>query len=294
MNAYVGPEGRERLTDALRRQALMTSNETAARDVATVATVMDILPGTDVIIQGSTNSDIFFVIEGTADVIVSDRKVAERTEGQYFGEMALVDPSSTRSATVRAKTQMILARLSEPEFTEIADKHPTFWRRIAIELAKRLREQTKLYRRPNEHPMVFVSAAEESLPAAKIISDCLKAPDFTVNFWNQGTFDNTGSAGAAVMSVAENYDACVTVLGPGSADGVLSLELGVLIGGLGPNRSVIVKPQGTEIPASFAQIGATFLEYDASGGDATEQSLERVARELRRRFSGLPPQLRLV
>lgn len=294
MNAYVGPQGLERLTDALRLQSLMTTNETAARDVAAAATVMDVPPNTNILVQGGTDSDIYFIIEGTAEVILSERKIAERTAGQYFGEMALVDPTSTRSATVRSKTNMILARLSEPDFTAIADKHPAFWRRIAIELSKRLRDQAKLYRRPNEHPMVFVSAAADSLPAAKKISDGLKDPDFTVNFWNQGTFDNTGTAGAAVMSVAENYDACVTVLGPAGGTNVLSLELGVLLGGLGPNRSVIVKPQGMELPAAFAQIGATFLDYDASGGDATEKSLEAVTQELKRKFSGLPPQLRLV
>jgi len=45
-----------------------------------------------------------------------------------------------RSATVTAASDSLIARISEPEFSAIADRFPGLWRRLAAELARRLRE----------------------------------------------------------------------------------------------------------------------------------------------------------
>ncbi|CAH0479879.1 unnamed protein product [Peronospora belbahrii] len=64
-------------------------------------------PGMDVIAQGESSGDRFFILEtGVCDVLVNDRKVGEvsaTSARNFFGELALLY-DSPRAATVRAKT----------------------------------------------------------------------------------------------------------------------------------------------------------------------------------------------
>ena len=68
------------------------------------------------------------------------RDVASRSAGEHVGEMALVDPEAQRSASVTAVTDSVVAGITEPEFSALADRFPRLWRRIALELASRLRD----------------------------------------------------------------------------------------------------------------------------------------------------------
>ena len=54
----------------------------------------------------------------------------------------LEDPTHTpRSATVTAVSDSIVARIAESDFSALADRFPQLWRRIALELAGRLRQE---------------------------------------------------------------------------------------------------------------------------------------------------------
>jgi len=55
--------------------------------------------------------------------------------------MAVVDPNARRSASAIAAMDSVVARISEAEFSALADRFPRLWRRIAMELASRLRDQ---------------------------------------------------------------------------------------------------------------------------------------------------------
>ena len=57
--------------------------------------------GVTVIQQGDTGGDTFYVVDsGSCDVIVNERKVAQKLAGSSFGELALLY-ASPRSATLR-------------------------------------------------------------------------------------------------------------------------------------------------------------------------------------------------
>jgi CRP/FNR family transcriptional regulator, cyclic AMP receptor protein len=72
--------------------------------------------------------------------------VSRRTAGEHVGEMAVVDGEAPRSATVTSGSEAVIARISEPEFSAIADRFPSLWRRIAQELGGRLRRVTRMRR----------------------------------------------------------------------------------------------------------------------------------------------------
>ncbi|MHB8384482.1 MAG: cyclic nucleotide-binding domain-containing protein [Candidatus Binataceae bacterium] len=137
LNEFRGPKGRKRLINALTTQTLVHDEE-LANELATCVRVEEIRIGTTIITQGASDHDLVFILAGEVFVSVGRKVVVRRGPGQHVGEMAVVDREARRSATVRAGCDSIIARIGEPEFTAIANRFPSVWRRIALELAQRL------------------------------------------------------------------------------------------------------------------------------------------------------------
>lgn len=61
--------------------------------------------GTNIVIQGDLASSFYLVKEGVVRVICNGNEVNQLTEGQYFGEAALISSSQPRNSTVQAVTE---------------------------------------------------------------------------------------------------------------------------------------------------------------------------------------------
>jgi len=99
----------------------------------------------DIIIhEGMLGNDMFIILKGEVDVIVytADGKevlLATLREPEMFGEIALFD-GQPRTATVIAKTDCELIRLTRAEFVEIIKEDPSMLFRLVRILVKRIRE----------------------------------------------------------------------------------------------------------------------------------------------------------
>jgi hypothetical protein len=81
----------------------------------------------------------FFVIEsGQATVSVGGQQRASLSEGDYFGEIALIDEGA-RSATVTASTELVCYGLTYWEFRPLVQQNATIGWNLLQTLAKRLR-----------------------------------------------------------------------------------------------------------------------------------------------------------
>jgi pyruvate,water dikinase len=81
----------------------------------------------------------FFVIEsGHATVSVGGRQRATLTEGDYFGEIALIDEGA-RSATITASTDLVCYGLTYWEFRPLVQQNATIAWNLLQTLARRLR-----------------------------------------------------------------------------------------------------------------------------------------------------------
>ena len=89
--------------------------------------------------QGATEADLFFILNGEFSIVRNGRVIAKKNAGEQVGEMAVVDPIRCRFASVIAASDSVVARISEFDFSALADRFPRIWRRIAMELANRLR-----------------------------------------------------------------------------------------------------------------------------------------------------------
>ena len=139
LKSFQGSEGRPHLISALTSQPLIRD-----KDLATVVEpylkLEEIFAGTNLIKQGASDTDLFLILSGEFSVAINGRVVARKKAGEHVGEMAVVDPLTPRSASVTATTDSVVARIAEPDFAPLADRYPRLWRRIALELASRLRD----------------------------------------------------------------------------------------------------------------------------------------------------------
>jgi CRP-like cAMP-binding protein len=96
------------------------------------------LPGEMVFSQGSPGTTMYVVIDGTIEIRVGDKPMEIAGPGAIVGEMALID-SSTRSATVVAKDNCVLAPVDERQFLSLMEKTPCFALSVMKILVSRLR-----------------------------------------------------------------------------------------------------------------------------------------------------------
>ncbi len=297
---FQGTEGKRRLVEALLQQALINGDEVAAAAIADSSTLREYRAGEDLIQQDGQDCDMFFIVSGSANVLINGRIVAKRAADTHVGEMALIDPTAKRSATVRAAELTLVAVLSEEDFTNVASKSPKLWRRIAVELASRLRERAKYHRQPNAKPMVFIGSSSEAISIAKTIQEGIVSEDFVVKLWTEGIFEASATTIESLAGVLEVYDFGVIVL---SGDDVVEsrgqqkhaprdnavFELGLAMGAFGRARTYIVKPRGLNIKIPSDLLGVTCLEIDLSNTDTLVATAKTACDQLRGKFSSLGP-----
>lgn len=111
------------------------------KELATIAKVVRPLQhakGSVIASEGEPGAGLFVIDAGEADVTIGGRKVNHLGEGDFFGEMALLD-GGPRTATVVATTDISLYALSEWVFRGLLVEHPSIAFRTLEAVASRLR-----------------------------------------------------------------------------------------------------------------------------------------------------------
>jgi CRP/FNR family cyclic AMP-dependent transcriptional regulator len=96
--------------------------------------------GEPIVGEGTGGVAFFFILDGETSVSVAGEEVASLKRGDYVGELALLDPEGPRSATVSAKTDVVLAAMSAWQFRPFVLAHPEVAWSLLQRLARRLRE----------------------------------------------------------------------------------------------------------------------------------------------------------
>ncbi len=138
LERYQGKDGRVALLNALRNQFLVEGNSDIADKIASATQIREYPPGVPLFSQGERGSDLYFILAGQVSVHLDEREIATVSAGMHVGEIALLEPFKGRSATVVAMGTVVAALISAQRFTDVAKFHPELWRRMAVELARRL------------------------------------------------------------------------------------------------------------------------------------------------------------
>jgi CRP-like cAMP-binding protein len=96
--------------------------------------------GDPIVGEGTGGVAFFFILDGETSVTVGGEEVATLKRGDYVGELALLDPDGPRTATVTAKTDVVLAAMTAWQFRPFVVAHPEVAWTLLQRLARRLRE----------------------------------------------------------------------------------------------------------------------------------------------------------
>lgn len=96
-----------------------------------------------IIQRGDTGHTMYLIFSGRLKVHDGKHKVAELTEGQFFGELSLFD-SEPRSMSVTTLEASILGSIEHNDFYEVLKKFPAMTKDIIAALNQRLRNQNNV------------------------------------------------------------------------------------------------------------------------------------------------------
>ncbi|MDX2074387.1 MAG: nucleotide-binding protein [Alphaproteobacteria bacterium] len=268
---FEGEDGLRRLVTALKSQKVCVGDDDIAAKFASVAELHEVTAGTEIITQGAHDNDAYFILAGSFAIIVEGHEVATRSANDCVGEMAAIDPSLPRSATVVAKETSVVAKVSEPDFIRTADACPKMWRALSQELAKRLNQRKELLLRPNEKPRLFIISSKEALAVARDIQQILQH-DALVQVWTDGVFFASGYALEALEAAVADSDFAIAIAqpddkttsrgteNPTARDNVI-FELGLFMGKLGRRRTILFQPEGQPLKLPSDLQGLTAIAY---------------------------------
>jgi CRP/FNR family cyclic AMP-dependent transcriptional regulator len=97
-----------------------TLSTDARRAVAPYAELIELAAGTRLTKEGERGYLFFVIKSGTAKVLQDDREIRDLGEGDFFGEIALLE-TSERTASVIASTPMQLIVLTAAAFKRLVE-----------------------------------------------------------------------------------------------------------------------------------------------------------------------------
>jgi CRP/FNR family transcriptional regulator, cyclic AMP receptor protein len=272
ISRFKGVTGREVLLETVREQKIVCGSVEIAQELVDSGELLEVPAGNSIIEQGTADNDVYLILTGAFDIIVNGRTVARRRAADHVGEMAAVQPTQRRSATVKAVEASVVHKIPHAEFVAVAQRHPELWRTIAKELARRLEQRNSLVSSVRDRIRVFIISSVEALPIARAIQTTFQFDPFLVTVWTDGVFRASHYPVESLEAQLDASDFAVAIAEPddvtssrGSSaptprDNVI-FELGLFIGRLGRKRTFLLEPRGDEVKLPSDMSGITTIPY---------------------------------
>jgi CRP/FNR family transcriptional regulator, cyclic AMP receptor protein len=107
--------------------------------LARVSEDLEVEPGKVLCKEGDTGQEFFVIVDGKVKVTRKGRRVATRGDGEFVGEIALLE-DVPRTATVTAETPVRLFVLTRRDFRHLLDENRGVERKVLRAVARRLAE----------------------------------------------------------------------------------------------------------------------------------------------------------
>ncbi len=134
--------GRNAKVDLIRQVPLFSRcSRKELAEVASIADEIDLPAGRVLMREGERGTEFFVLLDGSADVLRSGRKINKLGDGDFFGEIALVSRSE-RTATVTTSEPSRVLVITEQAFRALLHHAPQIQIRVLEALADRLAPST--------------------------------------------------------------------------------------------------------------------------------------------------------
>ena len=278
---FEGESGAANLEDSLLRQKFVQGDPGLAERLRRSGKVVEFANDEPFIHQGATDTDVYLLLAGKAQVFVNRRLVGVRTAGEAIGEMVAVNSALTRTATVKADGTLVALKVSASDFIKAGEASPKFWQHIARTTGERLADREKFLRPSNDIPRMFIASSVQGIPLARAIEAGLKHErDVEVVPWfAQGVFGPSRSPIDSLLRQVDSCDFALFIFGPDDRIAVAEtemqaprdnviFELGLFMGRLGPDRTFIVCQNASQLKVPTDLLGVTPIEYVVKPADA--------------------------
>lgn len=284
---FEGDTGKRLLADALLVQRLVGGSPEIASYIAGAGQVRQVPAGDCLTAEGNSDNSVYFIISGSFRIVVRGREVATRGPGETVGEIAAIDPSQPRSGDVIAVNEAIVIEITEPQLSELASDHPIIWKRLAIDMARRVVQRNSLVSATNERIQVFIMSSVEGLPIAQEIQSGLSHEDFQVTIWTNGVFLASDYPLESLENAVEASDFAIAIVRPDDTvesreqkhkaprDNVV-FELGMFAGKLGRKRTILVEPREDKAQLPTDLRGVNTIGYRSKPEESISANLGPV------------------
>ncbi len=124
--------------DSLRRAPLFSDlSKDELQQLAKVTEDLEVAEGKVLCREGEPAQEFFVIIEGEAEVTRQGRRLSTLSDGDFFGEIALIE-DIPRTATVTATKPLRFFVLTRQSFWGMVDRMPQVERKVLRALAKRV------------------------------------------------------------------------------------------------------------------------------------------------------------
>lgn len=297
---FEGVEGKRLLHEALAAQRMLFNTPTCLDEVMDRGQLVEFERGSVLIKQGAETNEVYLILTGSCDVIVNGRKVAVRGPGNHVGEMAAIQPTQPRSASVVAAEKMAVFRLDEGVFSDLASRYPQIYRSVAQELARRLLARNRTIGAFRDQVRVFVICSAEALPIARIIANAFEYDPYTIEIWNEGCFKISNYTLQDLEAAVDNSDFAIAIAHaddhtksrdqhwPSPRDNVI-FELGLFMGRLGRARAILMEPRDQDIKMPSDLAGITTIPYRFDKNGENQILMGPACNKLRDHINSLGP-----
>jgi predicted nucleotide-binding protein len=250
--------------------------------------------------QNGEDNDIYFVLAGAVIVLINGREIAIRGPGDHVGEMAAIEPTQRRSATIVGSERSLVAKLSEKAFAELASRYPHMYRYIARELARRLLQRNAQVGAYREKVKVFIISSAEALPVARVVQNAFKEDPILPVVWTDGVFKIANYTLQDLEAQIDNSDFAIAIAHsddmtesrgkdwPSPRDNVI-FELGLFMGRLGRSRAVLMEPREEKVKLPSDLSGITTITYRYEKGEDAAALMAPACNALRDHINALGP-----
>ncbi len=115
-------------------------SKSALREVASLATRLDLSAGSELTHQGEVGGEFIIVLDGFVDVVIDGEVVATCGPRDFFGEIALLEGRGKRVATVVAKTDVAIDVIGRRDFSILLADIPQIEATLRATMQDRLSE----------------------------------------------------------------------------------------------------------------------------------------------------------
>jgi CRP-like cAMP-binding protein len=105
--------------------------------VSSLMTLLDLKAGKVLARQGEIGREFLILLEGQVEVARDGKIIAVRGPGDFIGEIALLD-NRPRTATVTARTDVVVEVLNRGEFASLLAEAPELSSQVMATMARRL------------------------------------------------------------------------------------------------------------------------------------------------------------